>query len=95
MTDPLIQKHGHEIHRIARGYGAKRLHVFGSRARGTASATSDFDLLVDLEQGRDLLDLIGLKLDLEELPAVKVDVVTERALSPCLRNEILTSATAL
>jgi len=69
--------------------------VFGSYASGTASSKSDFDLLVDLDPDRDLLDLIEFKLDLEELLDCKVDVVTEGALSPYLRDRILRQAAPL
>jgi predicted nucleotidyltransferase len=48
--------------------------------------------LVDLEPGRDLLDLAGFKVDLEEALGCKVDVVTEKSLSPYLRERILAEA---
>ena len=69
--------------------------MFGSRGRGGARASSDLDLLVDLQPGRDLLDLAGFKLDLEEILGCKVDVVTERRLSPYLRERILAKARPL
>ena len=65
---------------IARRYGARNLRVFGSVARGEADEGSDLDLLVDLEPGRNLFDLGGLALDLEDLLGCSVDVVTERGL---------------
>jgi uncharacterized protein len=52
-------------------------------------------LLVTLEEGRSLLDLVGLKQDLEDLVHRPVDVVTEQALSPYLRNQILSEAIRL
>jgi uncharacterized protein len=55
-----------EIRRLARVHGVRHLRVFGSWGRGEARASSDLDLLVDLQPGRDLLDLAGFKLDLEE-----------------------------
>jgi predicted nucleotidyltransferase len=69
--------------------------VFGSQGRGDASPTSDLDLLVALGPGRDLLDLAGFKLDLEEALGCKVDVVTEKSLSPYLRDRILAEARPL
>jgi predicted nucleotidyltransferase len=56
-----------EIRRLARLHGLSRLRVFGSQGRGEAHPSSDLDLLVDLLPGRDLLDLAGFKLDLEEV----------------------------
>ena len=69
--------------------------LVGSHARGTAAAGSDVDLLVRLEPGRDLIDLVGLKLRLQELLGCPVDVVEEDGLSPYLRDEILRDARPL
>lgn len=71
------------------------MRVFGSQARGEAGVGSDLDLLVTLAEGRSLLDLVGLKQDLEDLMHRSVDVVTEQALSPYLRDRILSQAVPL
>lgn len=91
----LIEQHRHEILRIARSHGARRVRVFGSVARGDDRDDSDVDVLIDLEPGRDLLDIVAIKQDLEALLGRRVDVVTERALSPYLRNEVLREAAVL
>ena len=95
MSSKLLEKHASDIRRIAGNHGARRLRIFGSQAKGSATGTSDLDLLVELDQGRDLLDLIGLKLDLEDLLGCKVDVMTEGSLSPYLRDRILEEARPL
>lgn len=64
-------------------------------ARGGGRADSDLDLLVTLGEGRSLLDLVGLKQDLEDLIHRRVDVVTERALSPHLKEQVLSEAVPL
>lgn len=69
--------------------------MFGSFARGEECPDSDLDLLVDLEPGRDLLDIVAIKQDLEALLGRKVDVVTERAVSPYIRAAVLKEAAAL
>jgi predicted nucleotidyltransferase len=51
--------------------------------------------LVELQPGRDLLDLVGFKLDLEDVLGCPVDVVTEGSLSPYLRKRILAEARPL
>lgn len=84
-----------EIRRLAAAHGVVRVRVFGSRARGEANAASDLDLLVDLAPDRDLLDLIAFKLDVEELLGCRVDVLTEAALSPYLREGVLAEARTL
>ena len=77
-----------EIRRIASRYGVGNIRVFGSAARGDDRPDSDVDFLVDLEPGRDLLDLIAAKQDLEDLLGRKVDIVTERSVSPYIRDFI-------
>lgn len=84
-----------EILRVATEYGARNVRVFGSVARGQATASSDLDLLVNLDAGRSLLDLIALKQELEDLLGREVDVVTEAALSPYLREQVLREAVTL
>jgi predicted nucleotidyltransferase len=64
-----------EILGIAAARGAHNVRVFGSVARGEATAESDVDILVDLDPGTSLLDLSALILDLREALGRKVDVV--------------------
>jgi predicted nucleotidyltransferase len=71
------------------------VRVFGSRARGESTPESDLDLLVSLEPGRSLLDLVAIRQDLESLLGCAVDVVTERGLSPYLSERILAEARPL
>lgn len=80
---------------LAGQHGARNVRVFGSIARGEAETTADIDLLVDLEEGRSLLDLVALWQDLEELLGCKVDVLTDGGLSPYLRDRILSEARPL
>jgi predicted nucleotidyltransferase len=95
MRDELISERAEEIRRIASQHGALRVRVFGSRARGEASLSSDLDLLVDFQPGRDLLDLIALKQDLEQLLGCHVDIVEEEGLSPYLRQRVVEEARPL
>lgn len=95
MRDLLITERAEEIRRVSSEHGARRVRVFGSRARGEAGESSDLDLLVDFEPGRDLLDLVALKQDLEQLLGCHVDIVEEEGLSPYLRKRVLQEARAL
>ncbi len=83
------------ILRVARSHGATRAAVFGSFARNGATSGSDLDILVDLEHGTSLLDLVAIKQDLEDEFGFSVDVVTEQALSPYIREDVLKSLVAL
>jgi uncharacterized protein len=81
-----------EIEALARKHGAVRIRLFGSVARGEERPDSDVDFLVILEEGRSLLDFVELKLDLEDLLDRKVDLVSERAVSPWLEKRIFREA---
>jgi predicted nucleotidyltransferase len=84
-----------KILQIAARHGARRVHVFGSVARGTARRGSDIDFLVEMDEGRSLLDHAALILDLERLLKRPVDVASERGLRQPLRKEVLRDAIAL
>ena len=76
-------------------HGASSVRAFGSRVRGDARPDSDLDLLVTMDPGRSLLDLIAIQQDLEDLLHCKVDVVTENGLSPYIRDRVLAEALPL
>ena len=94
ISQSLAEKRA-EILKVAATHGAKNLRVFGSFARGDERPESDIDLLVEMEPGRSLLDIIAIKYALEDMTNRKVDVVTEKALSPYLRDKILRDAVSL
>ena len=58
-------------------YHIERLGIFGSVARDTINANSDIDIVVRLTK-QDLLEIIGIKQDLEEHLEFLVDVVSYR-----------------
>jgi predicted nucleotidyltransferase len=93
--DALIRRQRATILNVAAAYGARNVRIFGSRARGQARPDSDVDLLVTLDPGRSLIDIIGAKQDLEDQLHCRVDIVTESALSPYLRDAIMREAVAL
>jgi predicted nucleotidyltransferase len=80
---------------IARRHGARGVRLFGSVLHGTQRPDSDLDLLVELEPGRDLIDLVELKRELEAKLNRRVDVLTENALSPYIRDDVLREARPL
>ena len=91
-VEALLRERRQEVLRIADKYGAGRVRIFGSVARGEADDQSDVDFLVDLGPGRSLLDLGGLQFELEALLGRPVDVVTERGLKARLRGRVLREA---
>lgn len=84
-----------EILDCAERHGARNVRVFGSAARGEEQQDSDVDLLVEMQPGRSLLDLVGLWQDLEDLLEAHVDVLSDRGVSPHLREQIIADAVAL
>ena len=74
---------------------AHNLRVFGSTARGDDGPTSDIDLLVDLDEGVSLVELVGLRRELGELLGAPVDVVPAASLKPRLREHVLREAVPL
>jgi predicted nucleotidyltransferase len=91
----LLQTKRKQIIEIAARHGARKVRVFGSVARGTARRGSDVDFLVDMDEGRSLLDHSALVLELERLLKRPVDVASERGLRPSLRKDVLKDAIAL
>jgi len=69
--------------------------VFGSVARGDETATSDIDLLVDLDRQQGLVALAGLTRELSALLRVHVDVVPASSLKAAIRAEVLAEAVPL
>ena len=94
-TNNILASNREEILRIAASYGARNVRAFGSVARGEAGPDSDLDLLVQFDPGASLLDLIAMKQDLEDLLSCQVDVVTEAAISPYIREQVLKEAVSL
>jgi hypothetical protein len=62
-------------------YHPKRIGIFGSFARNENTPESDIDILVKFKNGITLLQLIKLENDLSEKLGIKVDLVTEGALT--------------
>ncbi len=93
----IIESRRAEIRALAERHGFEEVRVFGSMARGDADAheRSDVDLLVNLPAGRTGLALGALLMDVQDLLGRRVDVVTEAALHPALRAQVLKEAQIL
>ncbi len=92
MIEVLKKILAEEKDEIRQQYKAQIKAVFGSYARGDFHADSDLDLLVDMDAGATLFDLIGLQQFLEDKLGCKVDVVTRRALREELRASVFSEA---
>ncbi|UJG43986.1 MAG: nucleotidyltransferase family protein [Candidatus Heimdallarchaeum endolithica] len=74
---------------ISNQFKAEIIGLFGSYVRGEQKERSDLDILVRFNEGASLFDYIGLADFLEEKLQLKVDVVSERAVRPELKDQIL------
>lgn len=74
---------------ICRRNDVSMVGVFGSMARGEARKQSDIDLIVRFSKRKSLLAVVRLERELGEALGRKVDLLTEGALSPYLRERIL------
>jgi len=74
---------------ICRQNDVSMVGVFGSMTRGEAKKKSDIDLLVRFSKRKSLLAMVRLERELSEALGRKVDLLTEAAISPYLRERIL------
>ena len=74
---------------ILKKHEVKKAAIFGSYSRGQARKDSDIDILVELPETKDLLDLVAIKLDLEENLNKNVDISTYDGLNSKIKDEIL------
>lgn len=94
-VDELLKTKREDVLRVAARHGVHNVRIFGSAARGEAGPSSDVDFLVEMDEGRSLLDLVGLWQDLEELLGCKVDVVEPEGLHWYIRDQVLKEAISL
>ena len=81
VTDQLIG--------ICQANDVNMLGVFGSMARGENTEQSDVDLLVRFSRRKGLFAMVRLEREMSEAIGKKVDLLTESAISPYIRDHIL------
>jgi hypothetical protein len=77
-----------KITSILADYGAKKISIFGSYARGEANPESDIDIIVEFSERKTLLDIVGIEQEISEALGIKVDLLTEKSISPYLVDRI-------
>lgn len=93
--DEILGPHRNAVLALARKYGAKRVRVFGSVRRRSATRRSDVDVLVDDLPGASLLDVARLEVELSRVLGRRVDVVEEGSLPWSIRPQVLAEAVPL
>jgi|SRR3989344_2868576 len=73
---------------ILKKNGVVKAGIFGSYARGEAKKNSDIDLLIKFKGRKSLLDLSGLKIELESKLKKEVDLTEYVVIHPLLKNRI-------
>ena len=71
---------------------AEWIAIFGSYARRSADPTSDIDILVRFSRKKSLFQLVRIEDELARALCMKVDLVTENAVSPYLADAIYRDA---
>ena len=85
----LLRRHEAELRRL----GVEHLFLFGSTARGDATAGSDVDLFFDYEKGRvGLFELMDVQTEAARILGRKADVTSRDSLHRLLRPQIEASA---
>ncbi|WP_022853242.1 nucleotidyltransferase family protein [Thermodesulfatator atlanticus] len=69
-------------------YRIKKLKIFGSYVEGKQTEKSDLDLVVQFYETPTLIELVKIEEELSELLGVKVDLLTEKSISPFIKPHI-------
>ena len=81
-----------KIVRFLKKQGARKIAVFGSYVRREETPGSDIDIIVEFSERKSLLELVRIERELSEALGIKVDLLTEKSISPYLidtiRNEM-------
>jgi hypothetical protein len=68
--------------------GATKIAIFGSYARGEEKPDSDVDVIVEFSERQSLLELVRMERELYEALGVKVELLTEKSISPYLIDSV-------
>ncbi len=77
-----------KIARLLKSQGAKKIAVFGSYVRGEEKPGSDIDIIVEFSERKSLLEFVRIERELTEVLGIKVDLLTEKSISPYLIDPI-------
>jgi len=74
--------------RLLRDRGAIKVAVFGSYLRDEEKPGSDIDIIVEFSMRKSLLDLVKIERELTEALGIKVDLLTEKSISPYMIDAV-------
>lgn len=87
----LGEKESAKVRSLAQKFGIESIKLFGSRATGISTDSSDYDFLVRFGGVASLVD----KQEVEQLLGCPVDVVEEGGIPVLMRDRILSEAIAI
>lgn len=90
--DNIIQKINSEMPNLREKYQVEKLGIFGSVARGENTANSDIDILVEFKNPVGFFHFIRLENYLSELLGKKVDLISQKAPKPAIKEDVLKEA---
>ncbi|KYC46116.1 MAG: Nucleotidyltransferase domain protein [Candidatus Methanofastidiosum methylothiophilum] len=70
-------------------HGARKIGLFGSVSRGEERPDSDIDILIEFNGDPSLLDVVVIEQEASKLIGKKIDLVTEDALSPYIKDKVM------
>ncbi|MBI3588734.1 nucleotidyltransferase family protein [Candidatus Micrarchaeota archaeon] len=76
-------------------HGAKKASLFGSYARGEQKPGGDIDVIVEFEGRKSLMELVRIENELSDKVGRKVDLLTEKSISPYIAERIAGEMKAL
>lgn len=74
---------------VLKKHGVIRAGLFGSIIRNNVDKPNDIDILVEIPDDKNLLDIIALKLELEDYLNIPVDIVEYSSIHPRFKDHIL------
>ncbi len=86
-TQEIQEKINSKLPILKEKYQVKRVGIFGSTVRGETG--NDIDVMVEFSSPIGFFDFIRLEKFLSETLNKRVDLVTERALKPAIKKEVL------
>jgi len=77
-----------KIIRMLKNRGVRKVAIFGSYVRVKEKPESDIDVIVEFSERRSLLEIVGIEQELSDAMGMKVDLLTEKSISPYLIDRI-------
>ena len=90
----ILNKYTKKLNSFCKANKIKKLSLFGSYLKNTASKDSDVDLLVEFEEDTEygLVDIARIERELAEIIGKKVDLRTPEELSRYFRDSVVREA---